>query len=204
MIDQHVFRPICELTPHPPPPQFQVLKDPVGVEGGMINTCFTSFVNAWWPLRREPNVLMLHFSDMKRDHEGSGGRFFFPFFFNSLFFNATTRNLMSVFGCGMLHTRTHAHTHTINTYKHTHSAGASPSSLTLKINMERDVQTRPIQITFQMSRPYSHSDVTSLFFFRRHVPILFQTSRPYSLSDGTSLFSLRCHVPTLFHSAYLF
>jgi aryl sulfotransferase len=29
------------------------------------------FVAAWWPLRHEPNVLLMHFSDMKRDHEGS-------------------------------------------------------------------------------------------------------------------------------------
>ncbi|HET8695934.1 MAG TPA: sulfotransferase domain-containing protein [Gammaproteobacteria bacterium] len=29
------------------------------------------FVAAWWPLRRARNVLLLHYSDMKRDHEGS-------------------------------------------------------------------------------------------------------------------------------------
>jgi hypothetical protein len=32
---------------------------------------FFSFLNAWWPLRDKSNVLFLHFSDMKRDHEGS-------------------------------------------------------------------------------------------------------------------------------------
>ena len=32
---------------------------------------FFSFINGWWPLRDKPNVLMLHFSDMKKDHEGS-------------------------------------------------------------------------------------------------------------------------------------
>jgi hypothetical protein len=30
-----------------------------------------AFVAAWWPLRRQPNVLLMHFADMKRDHEGS-------------------------------------------------------------------------------------------------------------------------------------
>ena len=30
-----------------------------------------AFVAAWWPLRNEPNVLFLHYSDMKRDHEGA-------------------------------------------------------------------------------------------------------------------------------------
>jgi hypothetical protein len=30
-----------------------------------------AFVAAWWPLRRAKNVLLLHFSDMKADHEGS-------------------------------------------------------------------------------------------------------------------------------------
>jgi len=29
------------------------------------------FTAAWWKLRHEPNVMLLHFSDMKRDHEGS-------------------------------------------------------------------------------------------------------------------------------------
>lgn len=29
------------------------------------------FMAGWWPLRDQPNVLLLHFSDMKRDHEGS-------------------------------------------------------------------------------------------------------------------------------------
>ena len=29
------------------------------------------FVAAWWPLRHQPNVHFMHFSDMKRDHEGS-------------------------------------------------------------------------------------------------------------------------------------
>jgi hypothetical protein len=29
------------------------------------------FLSTWWPLRNEPNVMLIHFSDMKRDHEGS-------------------------------------------------------------------------------------------------------------------------------------
>jgi hypothetical protein len=29
------------------------------------------FVAAWWPLRHNSNVLLVHFSDLKRDHEGS-------------------------------------------------------------------------------------------------------------------------------------
>lgn len=32
---------------------------------------FFGFLAAWWPLRQERNVLFLHFSDMKRDHEAS-------------------------------------------------------------------------------------------------------------------------------------
>ncbi len=32
---------------------------------------FFGFLAAWWPFRHEPNVLFLHFSDMKRDHEGA-------------------------------------------------------------------------------------------------------------------------------------
>lgn len=29
------------------------------------------FLAAWWPLRERANVLLLHYADMKRDHEGS-------------------------------------------------------------------------------------------------------------------------------------
>jgi hypothetical protein len=35
--------------------------------GGML----FGFMAAWWPLRHEPNVLLMHYADMKRDHEGS-------------------------------------------------------------------------------------------------------------------------------------
>ena len=37
----------------------------------MIRDAVFGFVAAWWPLRHEPNVLLMHFADMKRDHEGS-------------------------------------------------------------------------------------------------------------------------------------
>jgi hypothetical protein len=32
---------------------------------------FFGFLKAWWPLREEKNVLFMHFSDMKQDHEAS-------------------------------------------------------------------------------------------------------------------------------------
>ncbi len=32
---------------------------------------FFGFLNAWWPLRNQPNVLFMHYAAMKRDHEGS-------------------------------------------------------------------------------------------------------------------------------------
>jgi len=38
---------------------------------GMLSAFFSSFLSAWWPLRNKPNVLMLHFNDMKKDHEGT-------------------------------------------------------------------------------------------------------------------------------------
>jgi len=37
----------------------------------MMPGALFGFVAAWWPLRHESNVLLMHFSDMKRDHEGS-------------------------------------------------------------------------------------------------------------------------------------
>lgn len=32
---------------------------------------FFGFLAAWWPMRHEKNVLFLHYSDMKQDHEGT-------------------------------------------------------------------------------------------------------------------------------------
>jgi aryl sulfotransferase len=37
----------------------------------MIPGALFGFMASWWPLRHEANVLFMHFSDMKRDHEGS-------------------------------------------------------------------------------------------------------------------------------------
>jgi hypothetical protein len=37
----------------------------------MLGGGLFGFLAAWWPLRVQPNVLLVHFSDMKRDHEGS-------------------------------------------------------------------------------------------------------------------------------------
>lgn len=39
--------------------------------GGMVVGMIFGFVAAWWPLRHNANVLLVHFSDLKRDHEGS-------------------------------------------------------------------------------------------------------------------------------------
>jgi len=39
--------------------------------GGLLTILFFEFVNKWWPLRHKSNVLFLHFSEMKKDHEGS-------------------------------------------------------------------------------------------------------------------------------------
>ncbi len=39
--------------------------------GGMVVGMVFGFVAAWWPLRHNANVLLVHFSDLKRDHEGS-------------------------------------------------------------------------------------------------------------------------------------
>jgi hypothetical protein len=36
-----------------------------------IQGAFFGFLAAWWPLRNEPNVLFMHFSDMKQAHEAS-------------------------------------------------------------------------------------------------------------------------------------
>jgi aryl sulfotransferase len=51
-------------------PDFQAFYDEVVTPGGMQGMFF-GFMAAWWPLRHEPNVLFLHYADMKKDHEGS-------------------------------------------------------------------------------------------------------------------------------------
>jgi hypothetical protein len=38
---------------------------------GLLPPAVFGFLAAWWPMRHESNVLLLHFSDMKLDHEGS-------------------------------------------------------------------------------------------------------------------------------------
>ena len=51
------------------PPDIETYFEKFGrtmIPGGLFG-----FMAAWWPLRNQPNVLLLHFSDMKRDHEGS-------------------------------------------------------------------------------------------------------------------------------------
>jgi hypothetical protein len=40
--------------------------DANGMQGALFG-----FLAAWWRLRNEPNVMFLHYADMKKDHEGS-------------------------------------------------------------------------------------------------------------------------------------
>lgn len=41
------------------------------IDANAMQARFFGFLQAWWPLRNRQNVLFLHYSDMKRDHEGS-------------------------------------------------------------------------------------------------------------------------------------
>jgi hypothetical protein len=50
-------------------PDFATFYDEVGRD--LFPPALFGFVAAWWPLRHAKNVLLLHFSDMKADHEGS-------------------------------------------------------------------------------------------------------------------------------------
>lgn len=38
---------------------------------GLLTMFYFGFINSWWALRNKPNVLMIHFSDIKKDREGS-------------------------------------------------------------------------------------------------------------------------------------
>jgi hypothetical protein len=51
------------------PPDFPAFFEAVGK--AMVGEMIFGFVAAWWPLRHAPNVRLIHFSDMKRDHESS-------------------------------------------------------------------------------------------------------------------------------------
>ena len=54
----------------PPGPAFDTFYREVIDFMGMHVALF-DFLRCWWPLRHQKNVLFLHFSDMKKDHEGS-------------------------------------------------------------------------------------------------------------------------------------
>ncbi|MGE3512241.1 MAG: sulfotransferase domain-containing protein [Vicinamibacterales bacterium] len=41
------------------------------IDPGRLQGMLFGFLAAWWPLRHHRNVLMLHYADMTRDHEGS-------------------------------------------------------------------------------------------------------------------------------------
>jgi hypothetical protein len=51
------------------PSFYSEIIDSRGMQGA-----FFGFLKAWWPLREEKNVLFMHFSDMKRDHQASIGK----------------------------------------------------------------------------------------------------------------------------------
>ena len=47
------------------PTFYREVVDTMGFNAGLFG-----FLQAWWPLRHNANVLMVHFADLKRDHEG--------------------------------------------------------------------------------------------------------------------------------------
>jgi aryl sulfotransferase len=51
-------------------PDFPSFYSDVIDANGMQGAIF-GFLAAWWQLRNEPNVMFIHFADMKKDHEGS-------------------------------------------------------------------------------------------------------------------------------------
>ena len=50
-------------------PDFESFFREVGRD--MLGPMLFGFMAGWWPLRGESNVLLMHYADMKRDHEGS-------------------------------------------------------------------------------------------------------------------------------------
>jgi aryl sulfotransferase len=62
--------PKAALTRDDFPTFYREVVDPNQFQAGLFG-----FIAAWWPLRKQPNVLFMHFADMKRDHAGSLRRF---------------------------------------------------------------------------------------------------------------------------------
>lgn len=52
-------------------PSFESFYREVVASRGMQEHAYFGFINAWWPLRDQANVLFLHYSQMKQDHEGA-------------------------------------------------------------------------------------------------------------------------------------
>lgn len=50
--------------------EFSAYYDEIFEGKGLCDMLF-GFMAAWWPLRAQPNVLMIHFGELKRDYEGS-------------------------------------------------------------------------------------------------------------------------------------
>jgi len=55
------------------PPNYQKHSEVIDdlVPGGKLYSLFFGYVRAWWPWRHEPNVLMLHYNNYKKDHRGT-------------------------------------------------------------------------------------------------------------------------------------
>ena len=51
------------------PPNFDIYFEHMATE--LLKATVFGFIESWWSLRNEPNVLLMHFTDMKADHEGS-------------------------------------------------------------------------------------------------------------------------------------
>jgi len=47
----------------------QVVKDLL--PGGVLSQTYFAYVNSWWPYRNDPNVLLLHYSDVRKDLKGT-------------------------------------------------------------------------------------------------------------------------------------
>lgn len=52
-------------------PNFDAFYEGFAKPGGFADRQLFGFLKAWWPHRQEPNVLMLHFANMLKDHVGT-------------------------------------------------------------------------------------------------------------------------------------
>ena len=70
----HFFALVVGFPPKNPEDTFSGDEPPAAVKdilpGGLLSELYWGYVKKWWPYRNDPNVLLMHFSNVRRDLKG--------------------------------------------------------------------------------------------------------------------------------------